>query len=99
MQRPSGFVTQVCAIALGLFLLAPRAVAQRSPDPLQFRPLELLNSVQPEYTPEARLARLQGSVVLYLEVSPAGAVDKASVIQAWALVGMPGAPWKVTAPL
>jgi TonB family protein len=62
--------------------MAPGAVAQRSPNrAFQFRPLELLDRVQPEYTPEARLARLQGSVILYLEVSPAGTVDKARVIQ------------------
>ncbi len=41
----------------------------------------LIKEVKPEYTPEARAAGLQGSVVLYLEVSAAGEVETAQVIQ------------------
>ncbi len=41
----------------------------------------LTKRVEPEYTPEARAAGLQGSVVLYLDVSSAGEVEKAQVIQ------------------
>jgi TonB family protein len=45
----------------------------------------VLKRVEPEYTPEARAAGLQGSVVLYLEVSAAGEVEAAHVIQSLGL--------------
>lgn len=41
----------------------------------------LTKRFQPEYTPEARAAGLQGSVVLYLEVGPTGEVGKVQLIQ------------------
>ncbi|MGA7409069.1 MAG: TonB family protein [Bryobacteraceae bacterium] len=41
----------------------------------------LIREVKPEYTPEARAAGLQGSVVLYLEISASGEVETAHVIQ------------------
>jgi TonB family protein len=45
----------------------------------------LTKRVQPEYTPEARAAGLQGSVILYLEVSPTGEAQKVQVIQSLGL--------------
>ena len=45
----------------------------------------MIKEVKPEYTPEARAAGLQGSVVLYLEISAAGEVETAHVIQSLGL--------------
>jgi TonB family protein len=47
--------------------------------------LTLIKEVEPEYTPEARAAGLQGSVVLYLEIGAAGEVETAHVIQSLGL--------------
>ena len=56
-----------------------------SPARLKFSPLVLTKRVQPEYTPEARAAGLEGSVVLYIEVNPAGEVENTQVIQSLGL--------------
>ena len=45
----------------------------------------LVNRIEPEYTAEARAAGLQGSVVLYIEVTPDGTVENAQVIQSLGL--------------
>ena len=47
--------------------------------------MTLIKEVEPEYTPEARAAGLQGSVVLYLEIGAAGEVETAHVIQSLGL--------------
>ena len=45
----------------------------------------VLHRVEPEYTPEARAAGLQGWVILYLLVSPSGELSKVEVIQSLGL--------------
>jgi TonB family protein len=63
----------------------PLLPAQAPPAPPAAKPKStqavLLRMVEAEYTPEARAAGLQGSVILYLNVNPAGVVDQAEVIQ------------------
>jgi TonB family protein len=60
-----------------------------SPKPAATRPKYLraiaIDRVKPEYTPEALAAGLQGSVVLYLEVSAEGTPETARVIQSLGL--------------
>lgn len=42
---------------------------------------ELIQKVEPKYTQEARDAKIQGSVKLYLEVSPEGVPEKIAVLE------------------
>ncbi len=88
LYRPIvGFVF-VAAQLIGLAgLLAGRAAIQTAESPNPVPPngkaprAVVLNQVAPAYTPEAQAAGLQGSVVLYLEVSAAGELEAAHVIQ------------------
>ena len=46
----------------------------------------LLYKVEPEYSEEARKAKYQGTVVLYVEVDPSGKATNIRVLAAWAWV-------------
>lgn len=73
---------RICAVALGWLAIAQDAPQpERKAPPAATRYAAAISKVQPEYTPEARAAGLQGSVILYAEVSPAGEVQNAEVIQ------------------
>src|SRR5450755_4034553 len=68
--------------AWGLCLMAASVPAQTPPKrPLPGGPLAPISTTEPEYTQEARDARLQGSVILYLDISPAGDVEKIQTLQ------------------
>jgi TonB family protein len=71
-----------------LFLLAPAATAQAE-EPLRVgngvSPPQLLNKVEPEYSEEARKARLSGAVVLYVVIRPDGHASGMRVIRSLGL--------------
>ena len=71
-----------------LLLLAPAATAQ-SEEPLRagngVSPPRLLNKVEPEYSEEARKARLSGTVVLYAVIRPDGHASALHVIRSLGL--------------
>src|SRR5947209_10431375 len=71
-----------------LFLLAPRALAQNEP-PVRVgggvSAPRLLSKVETQYNEEARKARLNGAVVLYVEVRPDGHAANLRVIRSLGL--------------
>jgi len=71
-----------------LLLLAPAAAAQAD-EPLRVGngvgPPRLLSKVEPEYSEEARLAKLNGTVVLYVVVRPDGHASDMRVIRSLGL--------------
>jgi TonB family protein len=64
---------------------AAKAASDASRSRTAVMPMPVIYRVQPEYSEPARAARLQGSVILYLEVGPTGGVEKAEVIQSLGL--------------
>jgi len=71
------------AVLSSLFPAALRAADKVPPAPPPYA--EVTNRVEPEYTPQASAAGLQGSVILYLEVNPEGELQQAQVIQSLGL--------------
>src|SRR5690242_16719245 len=71
-----------------LLLLAPAAAAQAD-KPLRVgngvSPPRLLSKIEPEYSEEARLAKLSGTVVLYVVVRPDGHASDMRVIRSLGL--------------
>jgi TonB family protein len=59
------------AVNAGFYPIAGGDLARTQP--------ALIRQVQPEYTDEARAARVQGTVVLRLEIDPAGKVEHAGI--------------------
>ncbi len=85
LRRRVGLPVLLLWIAV-LSSLFPAALSAADKVPLP-PPLyaEVTTRVEPEYTPQARAAGLQGSVILYLIVSPEGELEQAEVIQSLGL--------------
>ena len=73
-QRTTGFVAALTALLLSLVVpgLQPTLVAQTKSEQETLMP-RLIHKVEPEYTPEALEAGLEGAVVLRIEVGTDGA--------------------------
>lgn len=65
--------------AFAILLCAVSLAAQPWPQATPRAPRQLVGGLAAEYTPEAREARLQGTVMLMLEVTPEGSVAGAKV--------------------
>ena len=72
-QRPASFLARLAALPLVWVLAAlqPALVAQQEPG-LKTTAPRLIHKVEPEYSPEAREAGLEGTVVLSVEVGTDG---------------------------
>ena len=72
---------------LAALLLASSGSAQTLPAPPPLVPdaRRAVSTVEPEYSPEAREARLQGSVILSLEIDRTGRVQKLLPLQSLGL--------------
>ncbi len=66
--------------SIWLFLLVSSSAAGQTPPP-QVTDAQVVQRVEPEYTDEARAAKLEGIVTVYLEIDEAGKPDNVGVIQ------------------
>jgi protein TonB len=68
---------------LGILLACAPAVLAQSPESLAARPHftapVLVHRVEPEYTADARVKKVEGVTVVYLEITPEGKVQNARV--------------------